>query len=345
MYKQFSLIYKNDKDNHINLEYISKIDQIPDTIIMQSAVQEGLIIKTTGSWHTVKYGSKVVNCKIKGNNRLKGIKTTNPVAVGDIVEFDIESKSEIGLITRIRERKNYIIRRSINLSKEAHLLAANIDQAFLVVTLSRPETSLEFIDRFLITAEAYHIVTILVINKIDIYDKVKLEDLKRIKEIYASIGYECIETSATKQINIRPLKDKMKDKINLMAGNSGVGKSALINCMDPKLNLKVNDISDYHETGKHTTTFSEMFVLEFGGYIIDTPGIKGFGIIDFEKQEPGLFFPEIFKISAGCQFYNCSHTHEPNCAVKQGVETGLISASRYRSYVNIFHDQNEKYRK
>jgi ribosome biogenesis GTPase len=307
-------------------------------------VQKGLVIKTTGSWHSVKYDSKVINCKIKGNYRLKGIKTTNPVAVGDIVDFNIERNGEIGLITRIHERKNYIIRRSINLSKEAHLLAANIDQAFLVITIYKPETSLEFIDRFLVTAEAYHIVTILVINKIDIYDKVKLEYMKQVKHIYSSIGYECIETSALNQMNIHILKDKMKDKINLLAGNSGVGKSALINCIDPELDLKVNDISNFHETGKHTTTFSEMFALEFGGYIIDTPGIKGFGIIDFEKQETGLFFPEIFKISAGCQFYNCSHTHEPKCAVKHAVETGLISASRYRSYVNIFYDQNEKYR-
>ncbi len=308
-------------------------------------MREGLVIKTTGSWHSIKYGSKVVNCKIKGNYRLKGIKTTNPVAVGDIVEFDLEGDHEIGLITGIRERKNYIIRRSINLSREAHLLAANVDQAFLVVTLSRPETPLEFIDRFLVTAEAYHIVTILVFNKIDIYNKVKLEELKKIMKIYSSIGYECIETSATKQININLLKEKMKDKINVMAGNSGVGKSALINCINPGLNLKVDDISDYHETGKHTTTFSEMFDLCFGGYIIDTPGIKGFGIIDFEKQETALFFPEIFKVSADCQFYNCSHTHEPNCAVKKGVETGHISASRYRNYVSIFNDQNDKYRK
>jgi ribosome biogenesis GTPase len=307
-------------------------------------VQKGLVIKTTGSWHSVKYDSKVINCKIKGNYRLKGIKTTNPVAVGDIVDFNIERNGEIGLITRIHERKNYIIRRSINLSKEAHLLAANIDQAFLVITIYKPETSLEFIDRFLVTAEAYHIVTILVINKIDIYDKVKLEYMKQVKHIYSSIGYECIETSALNQMNIHILKDKMKDKINLLAGNSGVGKSAIINCIDPELNLKITDISNFHETGKHTTTFSEMFALEFGGYIIDTPGIKGFGIIDFEKQETGLFFPEIFKISAGCQFYNCSHTHEPKCAVKHAVETGLISASRYRSYVNIFYDQNEKYR-
>ena len=308
-------------------------------------MQEGLVIKTTGSWHSVQHGLKVINCKIKGNYRLKGIKTTNPVVVGDIVDFYIESKSEIGLITRIKERKNYIIRRSINLSKETQLLAANIDQAFLVFTLSRPESSLEFIDRFLVTAEAYHIVTILIINKIDIYDKVKLEELKGIKNIYTSIGYECIETSAIKKTNIEILKDKMKNKINLMAGNSGVGKSTLINSIDPKLDLKVDDISDFHKTGKHTTTFSEMFALEFGGYIIDTPGIKGFGIIDFEKQEAGLFFPEIFKISAGCQFYNCSHTHEPKCAVKKAVETGVISASRYRSYVNILYDQNEKYRR
>jgi ribosome biogenesis GTPase len=308
-------------------------------------VQKGLVIKTTGSWHSVKHGSEVINCKIKGNYRLKGIKTTNPVAVGDMVDFSIDSKSKIGLITRIHERKNYIIRRSINLSKEAHLLAANVDQAFLVVTLARPETSLEFIDRFLVTAEAYHIVTILVINKLDIYDEVKLEELIKLKNIYHTIGYECIETSAKQQINIDTLKDKMRDRINLMAGNSGVGKSTLINSIDPELNLKVDDISDFHQTGKHTTTFAEMFALEFGGYIIDSPGIKGFGIIDFDKHETGLFFPEIFKISAGCQFYNCSHTHEPNCAVKHAVETGMISASRYRSYVNIISDQNEKYRR
>jgi ribosome biogenesis GTPase len=308
-------------------------------------VQEGLVIKSTGSWHSVKYGSKIVNCKIKGNYRLKGLKTTNPVAVGDIVEFNTESNSDIGIITRISKRKNYIIRRSINLSREAQLLAANIDQAFLVVTLIKPETSLEFIDRFLVTAEAYHIDTILVINKLDLYNEVLLKSLEKTKNIYASIGYDCIETSALKQTNIKALTEKMKNKINLMAGNSGVGKSALINCINPKLNLKVNDISDYHEAGKHTTTFSEMFALDSGGYIIDTPGIKGFGIIDFEKQETGLFFPEIFKVSADCQFYNCTHTHEPKCAVKKGVETGLISPSRYRSYVHIFHDQNEKYRK
>lgn len=312
---------------------------------MNHALQKGLVLKTTGSWHSVKCGSKVINCKIKGNYRLKGIKTTNPVAVGDKVDFYIDRKSEIGLITGIQERKNYIIRRSINLSKEAHLLAANIDEAFLVITLSRPETSLEFIDRFLVTAEAYHIVTTLIFNKFDIYDKVKLEELEKIKNIYTSIGYECIETSATEQINIEILKDKMKNKINLVAGNSGVGKSTLINCIDPSLDLKVDDISDFHKTGKHTTTFSEMFELESGGYVIDTPGIKGFGIIDFEKQETGLFFPEIFRISAGCQFYNCSHTHEPNCAVKNAVEKGMIAASRYRSYVSILYDQNEKYRK
>ncbi|MBN2611830.1 MAG: ribosome small subunit-dependent GTPase A [Bacteroidales bacterium] len=308
-------------------------------------METGLVIKTTGSLHTVKKNSVKVNCKIKGNYRIKGIKTTNPVTVGDIVDFYQENEGETGWITRIHERKNYIIRRSINLSKEAHLIAANIDQAFLIISLTMPETPLEFIDRFLITAEAYHIVSTLIFNKIDLYDKVKLEYLNHLKSIYTAIGYECIETSAVTGENIDKLKQTMQNKITLVAGNSGVGKSTLINCIDPKLNLKVDGISEYHKTGKHTTTFSEMFELEYGGYIIDTPGIKGFGIIDFEKQEIGLFFPEIFKMSEKCQFYNCTHTHEPNCAVRKAVEEGKIAASRYRSYTNILFDNNNKYRK
>ena len=305
---------------------------------------KGLVIKTTGSWHRVKSDNEIINCRIKGNYRLKGIKTTNPVAVGDMVDFYREKNTDVGVITKIHARKNYIIRRSTKLSKEAHLLAANIDQAFLVVTLARPETSLEFIDRFLVTAEAYNINTILIFNKLDIYNKVKVEELKAITKIYTDIGYPCIQTSAMDGTNINSLIVKMKGKINLMAGNSGVGKSALINCIDPGLDLKVDEISDHYETGKHTTTYSEMFLLKFGGYVIDTPGIKGFGIIDFERYEVGLFFTEIFKTSRKCQFYNCTHVHEPNCAVKLAVEKGEIALSRYRSYVSIFQDQNEKYR-
>ncbi|MFO7656584.1 MAG: ribosome small subunit-dependent GTPase A [Bacteroidales bacterium] len=307
-------------------------------------METGLIIKTTGSLHTVKSGRSTFNCKIKGNYRIKGIKTTNPVTVGDMVDFYQENPGETGWITHIHERKNYIIRRSINLSKEAHLLAANIDQAFLITSLTMPETPLEFIDRFLITAEAYHIITKLIFNKIDLYDKVKLEYLNQLETMYSRIGYECIETSAYTGVNIERLKQAMQNKTTLVAGNSGVGKSTLINCIDPKLNLKIDAISEYHKTGKHTTTFSEMFELEQGGYIIDTPGIKGFGIIDFEQQEVGHFFPEIFKMSEKCQFYNCTHTHEPNCAVRKAVEEQKIASSRYRSYTNILFDNNNKYR-
>lgn len=307
-------------------------------------MEKGLVIKSTGSWYTVKNGPAIIKCKIKGKFRIKGITTTNPVTVGDIVNYKIISKNNVGIIIDIQERKNYIIRKASNLSREAHLIASNIDQAFLMFTLNFPETLLEFVDRFLVTAEAYHIPTILIINKIDLYDNQTLEKLKSVKEIYLNAGYKCYETSVTKNINIDILKDLMKDKINVIAGNSGVGKSALINAINKNLNLKVEEISSYHKKGKHTTTFSEMFELEDGGYIIDTPGIKGFGLIDFEENEISLFFPEIFKTSKECQYYNCSHTHEPNCAVKEAVEKGTISMSRYKSYVNILNKDESKYR-
>ncbi len=305
---------------------------------------KGLIVKTTGSWHTVKDGEKIINCKIKGNYRQKGLKTTNPVAVGDIVDYISKDENDIGWITTIYERENYVIRKATKLSKEAHLLAANIDQALLIVTLILPETPLEFIDRFLVTAEAYHINTKLIFNKTDLYNNEILEYLNQITHIYSSIGYNCIKTSAVTEQNINKIKKILKDKISLIAGNSGVGKTALINCINPGLNLKVDEISKYHKTGKHTTTFSEMFELDFGGYVIDSPGIKGFGIIDFKNQEKALFFPEIFKTSENCQYYNCSHTHEPKCAVKLAVEQGTIAKSRYRSYINILDDENKKYR-
>lgn len=304
---------------------------------------QGIIIKSTGSWHTVKDDGLKIQCKIKGNYRQKDIKTTNPVTVGDVVDYIAEENAS-GWITKVHPRKNYIIRKSINLSKEAHLLAANIDQAFLIASLKLPVTPLEFIDRFLVTAEAYHIKSILVFNKFDLYDEEVLKKLKETIAIYSDIGYECIETSVVTNYNVENIKERMTGKISLLAGNSGVGKSSLINTIEPGLDLKVSEISHYHKLGKHSTTFSEMFELSNGGFIIDTPGIRGFGIIDFEKSEIGLFFPEIFRKSKSCQYYNCTHTHEPNCKVKEAAEKGEIAYSRYRSYLNIFYDENEKYR-
>ena len=303
----------------------------------------GLVIKTTGSWHNVQDGLSIINCKVKGTYRKEGFKTTNPVAVGDRVDYESQDGAT-GWITKIHPRKNYIIRKASKLSKEAQVLAANIDQALLVITLTYPETPLEFIDRFLVTAEAYHITAKLVFNKTDLYNENVNEILNTTISVYSKIGYECFKVSALSGKNLDLLKSCMQNKISLIAGNSGVGKTSLINCIQPGLNLKVNEVSSYHKTGKHTTTFSEMFKLSLGSYIIDSPGIKGFGVIDFEKTEIGLFFPEIFKTSTDCQYYNCTHTHEPNCAVKNAVESGEIAMSRYRSYVNIISDDNEKYR-
>lgn len=307
-------------------------------------MKQGTVIKTTGSWHLVRYADKDIPCKIKGKFRIKGIKTTNPVAVGDHVKFNLPDDEETGIIIEIIERKNYIIRKASNLSKESHLLAANIDQAFLLVTLKYPETTSEFIDRFLITSEAYHIPTVLVFNKTDLYDQELSEKLREYISVYSAIGYPCIESSVKKLINIDILKEMMQGKISLIAGNSGVGKSSLLNSMDKNLNLKTGDISSFHKTGKHTTTFPQMFELSDGGFVIDTPGIKGFGLIDFKKNEIGLYFPEIFKLSKDCQYYNCTHTHEPNCSVKKALENGVIAWSRYKSYINIYTDDNEKYR-
>ncbi len=306
-------------------------------------MKTGLITKTTGSWHTVNDDGSFIRCKMKGTYRQKGIKTTNPVAVGDHVDYESDD-NKTGLITEIHPRKNYIIRKSINLSKEAHILAANLDQAILIFTLAYPETPLEFIDRFLVSAEAYHIPSRLVINKTDIYDEKTTSVMYDLIAVYSKIGYPCLQVSAVTHSNIERLKDVLKNKTSLVAGNSGVGKTTLINFVQPGLNLKVDDISMYHKTGKHTTTFSEMFPLDIGGYVIDSPGIKGFGVIDFEKSEVGLFFPEIFTTSVNCQYYNCSHSHEPGCAVKEAVESGSIARSRYRSYLSILADSNSKYR-
>jgi ribosome biogenesis GTPase / thiamine phosphate phosphatase len=307
-------------------------------------LKQGTVIKTTGSWHLVRYMDQDIACKIKGKFRIKGIKTTNPVAVGDHVKFELPEDNETGIITEILKRKNYIIRKASNLSKESHLLAANVDQAFLMITLKYPETTSEFIDRFLVTSEAYHIPTVLVFNKTDLYDKEFTEKMRNYISVYSAIGYTCVECSVKEIKNLDILKNMMLDKINLIAGNSGVGKSSLLNSLDKKLNLKTGDISSYHKTGKHTTTFPQMFELNEGGFVIDTPGIRGFGLIDFAKNEIGLYFPEIFKLSKNCQYYNCTHTHEPNCAVKNALAEGKLAETRYKSYINIFTDDNEKYR-
>ena len=306
---------------------------------------KGLVIKSTGSWYLVKFENKLINCKIRGKFRLKGIKNTNPISVGDWVDFNLLDKEETGVITKIYERKNYIIRKSSNLSKQSQIIASNIDIAFLIVTVAFPETTPVFIDRFLVTAEAYKIKAKIIFNKIDLFNEKQLEKLKNLKEMYEKIGYQCFETSAEKNIGIEAIKETMKSKVVLFSGNSGVGKSTLINKIDSKLNLKTDIISDYHHKGKHTTTFAEMFDCSIGASIIDTPGIKGFGLIDIEKEELSHFFPEIFEVSKNCKYHNCTHTHEPDCAVKTSIKNQEINIIRYKSYLSILeNDENDKYR-
>jgi ribosome biogenesis GTPase len=306
-------------------------------------MNKGLVLKSTGSWYTVKGSDCIIQCRIKGKFRTKDIATTNPVTVGDRVQFEMADDGT-GVITDIDERKNYIIRRSTRFHKEAHLLGANIDQAFLMVCLKLPATPREFIDRFLLTAEAYHIPSTVLINKIDILDSEDKSLLDEFINTYTLAGYTCIEMSIPTNKNVQEVYELMKGKLNLIAGNSGVGKTTLINAINPSLELKTSEISDYHQAGKHTTTFSEIFSLDDNTYVIDSPGIKGFGIIDINKEEVGLFFPEIFRISKGCKFYNCTHLHEPGCAVVKAVEVGEIGESRFRSYCNIMLDKGSKYR-
>lgn len=308
-------------------------------------MRHGLVIKNTGSWYQVKTDDgALVECKIKGNFRLKGIRSTNPVAVGDRVSIE-ENREGTAFIVSIDERENYIIRKASNLSKESHILAANIDQALLVVTVNHPQTSLVFIDRFLATAEAYRIPVKLIFNKIDLYDEDDTDLLHGIIDLYTYIGYGCLVVSAVTGEGIDSLRELLHDKVSLVAGNSGVGKSSLINLILPGLNLKTGAISQSHHKGMHTTTFSEMFPLPGGGYIIDTPGVKGFGTIDFAPEEVAHFFPEIFKFSSDCRFGNCTHRHEPGCAVLKALEEHRISESRYASYLSIIDDSTEgKYR-
>ena len=310
-------------------------------------MKQGLVIKSTGSWFTVESeNGELFECKIKGKFRIKDIKSTNPVAVGDRVQFSVQSTSKdknIGLITSISERKNYIIRRSQNLSKQSHIIAANIDQAVLVVTLVYPVTTTTFLDRYLASAEAYRIPVLIVFNKIDRLNEEQRSELNSLTDIYTKIGYQCITTSATTLFGIDKLKEALKNKINVFNGHSGVGKSTLINILEPGLKLKTMDISDIHNTGKHTTTFSTLYNISFGGYIIDTPGIKAFGMLEMEPWEISHYFIEIFKISANCQYNNCSHTHEPGCAVKTAVEKNEIARSRFISYLGLL-ETDEKYR-
>ena len=306
---------------------------------------KGLVVKNTGSWYQVRTGeNETIDCKIKGSFRMQGIRSTNPIAVGDMVHIE-KNNEGTAFITYIEDRKNYILRRSSNLSKQSHILAANLDQAVLIVTVNHPETSTVFIDRFLCVAEAYHVPVILVINKVDLYDPDEKEYLKNLIYLYESIGYPCLPISTSKAIGLNELKEKLQGKISLFSGNSGVGKSTLINAIIPNANLKTSKISDYHNKGMHTTTFSEMIELPSGGYIIDTPGVKGFGIVDLNKNEIGHYFKEIFMMSENCRFHNCTHLNEPNCAVLKAVENHQISESRYHSYLSILDDINEgKYR-
>ena len=306
---------------------------------------KGFVIKNTGSWYSVQTDDgKVVECKIKGNFRLKGIRSTNPVAVGDQVEIALNQEGT-AFITHIDERRNYIIRKSQNLSKQSHIIAANVDQAFLIVTVNYPQTSTTFIDRFLASAEAYSVPVVLVFNKRDILSDDERHYQQSMVHLYETIGYECREISAATGEGVEGLHKLLKGKITLLSGNSGVGKSTLINQILPEANLRTAEISDAHNTGMHTTTFSEMLELPEGGYIIDTPGIKGFGTFDMEPEELTSYFREIFHFSKDCKFSNCTHTHEPGCAVSKALEDHYIAQSRYQSYLGMLEDKDEnKYR-
>ena len=305
----------------------------------------GLVIKNTGSWYLVKTDEGTyVECKIKGNFRLKGIRSTNPVAVGDYVQI-ILNQEGTAFISEIEDRKNYIIRRSSNLSRQSHIIAANLDQCMLVVTVNYPETSTTFIDRFLASAEAYRVPVKIIFNKIDAYNEEEFRYLDGLINLYTTIGYPCLKVSARTGEGIDNIKEELKNKTTLFSGHSGVGKSTLINTLLPELDIKTAEISSYHNKGMHTTTFSEMFPVPGGGYIIDTPGIKGFGTFDMEEEEIGHYFPEIFNVSANCRYNNCTHRQEPGCAVREAVEQHYISESRYSSYLNMLEDKEEgKYR-
>ncbi len=308
-------------------------------------MEKGVVLKSTGSrYRVLTEKGTTIDCTVKGKLRIKELRTTNPIAVGDNVMFEMEPRSDSGIITGVVDRRNYILRKASNLSKQSQIIAANIDQVFLMVTIILPETPVEFIDRFLITAEAYRVHAKIIINKTDLYDDSANAKMKYLKELYSKIGYDCIELSLIDKKVPESLKILLKDKITLISGYSGVGKTTLLNLLSPELNLKTGEISDYHKQGKHITTFPEMHPMPFGGYVIDTPGIRGFGVVDMEKNEIYHFFREIFSVSKECRFNNCLHLDEPGCAVRTAVEKGEIDFLRYRSYLNIMDGDDRKYR-
>ena len=309
---------------------------------------KGVVYKSTGSWYTVKsQQGRFYECRIKGKFRIEGIKSTNPVAVGDHVRFEVETKGDetIGIINKIEPRDNYIIRKSVNLSKQTHIIAANVDIAFLLITLNNPPTFTTFIDRFLVTAEAYHIKAVLLFNKVDTYNDDELLEIKYLAALYREIGYECIGISAETGKNVEKVKALMEEKVCMFSGHSGVGKSTLVNAIEPSLNLKTSEISEQHKQGQHTTTFAEMFDLSFDAKIIDTPGIKGFGVVEIEKEELGNYFPEFFELKEHCKFNNCLHVEEPQCAIKDALEHDELAWSRYKSYLQILEGEEEHFRK
>jgi ribosome biogenesis GTPase / thiamine phosphate phosphatase len=308
-------------------------------------VKEGRVVKAAGDIYSViNNENELTQCKIKGNLRIKDLKSTNPVTVGDIVVFDAIAGNDYSYITEIKERKNYIIRKSTNWSKQYQIIAANVEQSILVTSLKEPDLNFDFIDRYLVAAESFSIPVIIVINKLDLYEGELLEKCYKVKKLYTKIGYNCIDISVANDINLNTVKEYLKNKTSVINGNSGVGKSALINKLDPSITLKIGTISSFHKSGMHTTSFSEMYPLSFGGYVIDTPGIKGFGLIDFYKEELYHYYPEIFRLSKGCKFNNCLHIHEPDCAVLKALKKGEIALSRYTSYYNLFYDDSRKYR-
>ena len=307
----------------------------------------GIVYKSTGSWYTVKsVQGDFMECRMKGKFRMKGIKSTNPIAVGDVVDYELEETSDTttGTIHNIHERKNYIVRKSVNLSHQIHIIASNIDRVFLLVTINNPPTTFNFIDRFLVTAEAYGIETILVFNKIDTFDETTLDEQLYMQYVYEKIGYKCLRVSSTELKGIEELKEMMLGKVSMFSGHSGVGKSTLVNALEPSLDLKTKTISEASKQGQHTTTFAEMYDLSFDARIIDTPGIKGFGIVDMEKEEISGYFPEFFKLKEQCKFNNCLHKEEPNCAIKAALEKDEIAWSRYNSYLKILEGDDENYR-
>lgn len=307
----------------------------------------GLVYKSTGSWYTVKSEQgDFMECRIKGKFRMKGIKSTNPIAVGDVVDYELDENSDTvtGTIHNIHERKNYIVRKSVNLSKQTHIIASNIDIVFLLITINNPPTTTSFIDRFLVTAEAYGIEAVLVFNKIDTFDEAMKDEQLYLQYIYSDIGYKFLKVSAIEKKGIDDLKQMMIGKVSMFSGHSGVGKSTLVNALEPTLNLKTKNISEQSKQGQHTTTFAEMYDLTFDAKIIDTPGIKGFGIVDLEPAEISGYFPEFFKLQDQCKFNNCLHKEEPHCAIKKALEDNKISWTRYNSYLKILEGDDEHYR-